>query len=170
MVKIYKMGGCLVVLKKKKNISSPEDEEESNIFIPQLTGDYISTPCFPMNQALEASSFSFTKYKQESPPPARTKSTDNIFPRGQTCRNALICLNEYQLYILITCLRKSLVFLVILSIAEFSASLLSLRPAWKTRDKEVNRYSGSQSKTGIIHFKYIASCFGFGLFLSDYAH
>lgn len=43
--------------KKKIKISCHEDEEESNIFIPQLTGDYISTPCFPMNQALEASSF-----------------------------------------------------------------------------------------------------------------
>lgn len=45
----------------------------------------------------------------------------------------------------ITCLRRSLVFLVILSMAEFRASLLSLRPAWKTADKEVNRYSASQS-------------------------
>lgn len=66
--------------------------------------------------------------------------------------NTLICLHKYQLHTFITCLRRSRVFLVILSMAELSASLLSLRPAWKTRNKEVNGYSGSQSKTSIIHF------------------
>lgn len=30
--------------------------QKLNIFITQLTGDYTSTPCFPVNQALEAPS------------------------------------------------------------------------------------------------------------------
>lgn len=43
--------------------------------------------------------------------------------------------------------------------AEFSASLLSLRPAWKTRDKEVNRHSGSPSKTSMIYVEKTVSSF-----------
>lgn len=41
-----------------------------------------------------------------------------------------------------TCLRRSLVFLVILSMAVFRASLLSFLPAWREREREREKVRG----------------------------